>query len=137
MLCCTSCAQIKTQHGYNFNEENVKKVVVGLSDIYQVMSVMGSPTTTSVYGMPKFFYIKHAYSKVPIGNPVISEQDMMVISFNDNGVVSSIDRYDASVMKKDVKISLASTSLPGNEISIISQIIGNIGRYNNVNKMQR
>ena len=136
LILCSACSKDIYYHGYNIDEDAVKKITPSRSNMNEVIAILGTPTTSALYGKPKFFYIYHKYSRRLFQNPKLIDQDILQISFSQNGIVESINRYsfaDVSSLKFDKN----TTYLPGNDISVIKQIIGNIGKYNNTEGVRK
>ena len=136
LILCSACSNEIYNHGYNIDEDMVKKITPSKSNINEVITILGTPTTSALYGEPKFFYIHHKYSRRLFQNPKLIDQDILQISFTQNGIVKSINRYNFADINS-LQFDKNTTYLPGNNISVIKQIIGNIGRYNNINEVRK
>ncbi|MDJ1257423.1 MAG: outer membrane protein assembly factor BamE [Candidatus Midichloria sp.] len=136
LLVCTACTKDIRYHGYNLDKEVIKKIVPMKSTLNEVIENLGSPTTATLYGEPKFFYINHKYKRRLFLNPALIDQNILQISFTQGGTVTSIERYSFSDVKS-FRFDEASTYLPGNNIGVLQQIIGNIGKYNNADGMRK
>jgi len=135
-LMCAGCTKEIQYHGYNLDESSIKKIIPNESHLEHVIANFGTPTTAALYGEPKFFYINHKYQRRLFFNPKLIDQDILEISFTQNGIVNLIKRYNFSNIKS-FDFNKDRTYLPGNEIGILKQAIGNIGRYNNTDGMRK
>lgn len=136
LLICTACSKDIRCHGYNFDEDTIKKIVPMKSTLNEVIEYLGTPTTAALYGEPKFFYINHKYKRRLFLNPELIDQNILQISFTQGGTVASIERYGFNDVES-FKFDEASTYLPGNNIGALQQIISNIGKYNNTDGIRK
>ena len=130
---CSSNIETK---GYQFDKESLDKIIPQKSNYEEVLSLMGSPTVAAIYGEPKFFYIQQLYKSKPMTNPYVIDQKIIEISFRQDRLVNSIKEYKMSNMQ-ELEFKNKTTYLPGNQIGVLEQFLGNIGRYNNTSNISK
>jgi outer membrane protein assembly factor BamE (lipoprotein component of BamABCDE complex) len=57
------------------------------------------------------------------------DQDILVVKFNDSGLVEDVT-HKGDEERRNISISAESTPTEGNQITILEQLLGNLGRYN-------
>ncbi len=66
--------------------------------------------------------------KSGIFDPKVTEEKVVVVAFNEEGIVDTIEEIDnqrIAIPKEREK-----TKTGGNDITIIEQVLGNVGRFN-------
>ena len=128
-LLLTSCSKDIAYKGYSIDEDNLNKIIIGKSSMNDVLNILGSPTTSSLYKQTKFFYISHQYKSRFFSNPKLVNQKITEISFSKNNIAQAISTYSTNDMNS-IKFATKQTELVGNKMNPFKQIIGNIGKYN-------
>jgi outer membrane protein assembly factor BamE (lipoprotein component of BamABCDE complex) len=114
--------------GNKVSEEQLKELVPGTSTKADVTALIGSPTQKAMFDDNTWLYITEV-TRTRIGRtPGILDQGVVVVTFNDNGVLAKIK----TVSQDDsVPVSFASrtTPSPGTEASFMQQLLGNVGKF--------
>ncbi len=66
--------------------------------------------------------------KKGIFDPQVTEEQVVRVSFNDKGIVETIQRVDAD--RIEVPRVRRKTPTSGNDITVLEQVLGNVGRFN-------
>ena len=105
------------------------QLVPGTSTRADAASLLGSPTTRGTFDDNTWIYIGMLTQPTIGGYPHIDKQQVLVLNFDPNGVLKSMQRETG---KNAVRVAMDSrvTPSPGSEASILQQVIGNVGRYN-------
>lgn len=115
--------------GNKVDPESLKELVPGTSTKADVSAVIGSPTAKDTFDDNTWLYISELTQQRIGRTPGELEQNVVVVSFNDKGVLKSIEKRD----KDDalpVTVVARTTPSPGTEASFVQQLLGNIGRFN-------
>ncbi len=105
------------------------QLVPGTSTRADVTSLIGSPTTRAMFDDNTWIYVGMQTQPTIGGFPHINKQQVMVLTFNNNGTLQSIHRAtkkDSVLVAMDGRV----TPSPGSEATFLQQVIGNVGRYN-------
>lgn len=128
-LIITSCAPVVRERGNNVKDEQVTSLQPGVSTKSDVLSSLGSPTTRSSLNGETWYYVSKKTERLAFFEPETLEQKVVAINFNTNGVVDKIKKKGLED-KKDIEIVSRKTPTAGKDMSIMEQLIGNIGRFN-------
>ncbi len=109
--------------------DQVLKVQPGVDTKNEVAQLLGSPSTTGTFDNDKWYYISTRTRSIAFLEPDIEDQQVLVVSFNKAGVVNDmkiIGLEDA----KQITPSERVTPTLGRHITILQQLLGNLGRFN-------
>ena len=125
----TSCSPITDTRGNIPLEEVVETIERGKQNQDQIVSLLGSPSTKATFGNQEtWYYIGERTQTVAFFEPKLLERKILVIKFDDGGLVETVASYDASAGKQ-VKLVDRVTPTKGRELGVIEQIMGNVGRF--------
>lgn len=127
MLC--SCIKNTELVGYTFKSENIDKIKVGQTSKSYIKNTLGSPSLAATYGGDIWYYVATEYETVAFFKPKVKNQKVVEISFGSNDIVSNLKEYSASDAQ-NVKIISDTTNAQGNDVGVIGQLLGNVGRFN-------
>lgn len=136
LLCAglAACAPRQDYRGAQIDEDRLKEVKVGVSTEPQVNAALGSPSTTSTFPQwgTIWYYISSETEAVAFLAPELIDQQVLAISFGKDGKVAEIKRYG---MKDGRQVAFVDRETPtkGKDITVLEQLLGNFGRFNNQN----
>lgn len=123
-----ACTPTQATRGNIVEDYRIAEIVPGVSTRTSVLQSMGSPTTQAPFDDNVWYYIGQKTEKRGIFDPKVVEKKIVVVAFNDEGVVESLDKIDADQI--DVPNVRRKTPTSGNEITVLQQLLGNVGRFN-------
>ena len=125
-----ACAPISTYSGFQTVESDPKDVKVGQDTKSTVRGKLGSPSATSTFDNNTWFYMNQVKERVAFRRPTVVARNVVAIAFDkDSEVVQSVHTYTL----KDGKVIAYNdreTPTRGREMTILEQILGNVGRGN-------
>lgn len=125
----TSCSPITDTRGNMPLKEVVETIEKGKQNQDQIVSILGSPSTKATFGKQDiWYYIGERTETVAFFDPKLLERKILVIKFDDGGLVETVTSYDASA-GKHVKLVDRVTPTKGKELGVLEQLIGNVGRF--------
>ncbi len=131
MVGVSACSVVETpvtQRGNRVDPDQLKELVVGTSTKADVTSLIGSPTARATFDDNSWLYISET-TQVRIGRtPGVRAQDVVVLSFDDGGVLRGVRKLGQDD-GKDVGMVSRSTPSPGSEASFLQQLLGNVGKF--------
>jgi outer membrane protein assembly factor BamE (lipoprotein component of BamABCDE complex) len=123
------CAPIVDTRGNMVDSDRMATVKVGQTSREQVLQALGSPSATALFDDESWYYIGKRTETLAFFAPEVLEQQVVIIRFDSNGVVSGIDRLE----KEDgnqVQLVQRTTPTAGAEMTFLQQMFGNLGRFN-------
>jgi outer membrane protein assembly factor BamE (lipoprotein component of BamABCDE complex) len=127
-LLLSACTTIKEQRGAELRDSKVSQISA-TSTKADVISLLGSPSTRSSYGSDVWYYIHSKKQRSLYGDDDILKQQVLAITFDANSVVSNVEVFDQDDAKQ-FTFSGDRTPTAGNELGVLEQILGNVGKFN-------
>jgi len=130
MLGMAACSPQIATHGNLVDPDALAKIEPGRSDQAVVLSLLGSPSTRGNFNEPTWYYIGQRTERQAFYRPETIERKVVYIDFEPNGQVKSIGALN---LEDGSKVAFVDRETPtaGQRVTLIKQLIGNIGRFNN------
>lgn len=125
----TACAPVVATRGNLIDDERFARVTVGRSNVNDVASAFGSPTTVSTFDRRTWYYIGQRTEKVAFFDPEIVERRVIRIEFSDSGIVRQVEDLDLEDAQI-VELVERETPTLGRRMGVLEQLLGNFGRFN-------
>ena len=123
-----ACSPKILQHGNVPDEEQVVQIQPGQDDKTRVEQLLGSPSTTGTFGDDVWYYVSKRTAQTAFFEPDIVDQGVLAISFDAQGIVQDLKVYDKEDGRMVAMVDRV-TPTHGNELTIIQQMLGNLGRF--------
>ncbi|MBT4567021.1 outer membrane protein assembly factor BamE [Rhodobacteraceae bacterium nBUS_24] len=126
LILLSACSAQYRAHGYMPQQEEVDGLVVGVDNRDSVAKSLGVPSSGGVARDNAYFYVRSRIQQGALGRPTEVDREVLVLSFNKQGVLSNIERFglqDGTVVSLEHRV----TKTAGPELSLIRQIIGSVG----------
>ncbi len=123
-----ACSPKIIQHGNVPDEDQVVQIQPGQDDKNRVEQLLGSPSTTGTFGDNVWYYVSKRTSQTAFFEPDITDQGVLAISFDEQGIVEDMKVYDKGDGRLVAMVD-RETPTHGNELTIIQQMLGNLGRF--------
>lgn len=124
----TACTPTVATRGNIVEDYRMAEIVPGVSTRTSVLQSLGSPTTQAPFDDTVWYYIGQTTEKRGIFDPKVIDKKVVVVAFTQDGVVESIDKINSDEI--DLAVVRRKTPTSGNEISVLQQLLGNVGRFN-------
>jgi outer membrane protein assembly factor BamE (lipoprotein component of BamABCDE complex) len=128
LLSTAACAPITSYSGFQAIESDPKDVKVGADTKSTVRGKLGSPSATSTFDPNVWFYMNQVKQRVAFRKPTVIARNVTAITFNkENEQVASVNNY---TLKDGKVIAFNGRETPtrGRELTILEQLLGNVGR---------
>lgn len=128
LLSSAACAPITSYSGFQAIESDPKDVKVGIDTKSTVRGRLGSPSATSTFDPNVWFYMNQVKQRVAFRKPTVVARNVTAITFNkENEQVASVHNY---TLKDGKVIAFNGRETPtrGREMTILEQLLGNVGR---------
>ena len=115
-------------HGINFLENRSKKILIKKTNKNDVINILGNPHTKSIDDENLWFYFDRKLSGTSIinfGDMSLLENNVLVINFNNYGIVINKEFYSKEDMKK-IKYSEMKTENPVSKQSFVSSFLQSV-----------
>lgn len=130
-LLLAACAEREYRGGFVLEEETLNRIKVGETTQRQVAATLGSPSSISTFNANNdtWYYISKETRAMAFLTPEVIDQQVLAIDFDPQGRVKDIRRYG---LKDGREIAFVDRSTPtrGRELTILQQLLGNLGRFN-------
>jgi outer membrane protein assembly factor BamE (lipoprotein component of BamABCDE complex) len=123
-----ACSPQVSQHGHTIDAESVARITPGVTSREEVARLLGSPSTLATFEDDRWYYVTQRRESRSFFENRITEQDVITVSFDQRGIVQNIERHGMD-QAMAVEPEPDSTQTLGNELSVVEQLIGNIGRF--------
>jgi len=114
--------------GNKVDPDMLAQLVPGTSSRADVSALLGAPTTRGSFDDNTWIYISEVTKPVIGGTQTVMDQSVVVMNFDEKGVLRGITKRGQSD-GHDVAIVDRATPSPGNDASILQQLLGNVGRF--------
>ena len=122
------CRPTIDQRGNAPDPDDVLALQPGVDDKAKVFQLLGSPSTAGTFDDKTWYYISKKTSRIAFWDPTVLDQEVLMVKFDDTGLVSDMKIYgleDAHTVTPDPNI----TPTSGRELTILQQLLGNLGRF--------
>jgi len=124
-----ACTARIDQRGNKPDEDQVVLINPGVDDKNRVAELIGTPSAISTFNDRTWYYISKRTETVAFFDPETVDQEVLAISFDDNGVVDNMRIYGPEDGRTIAYVD-RTTPTEGNELTLIQQLLGNLGRFN-------
>jgi len=128
-LTAAGCAPRIDQRGNKPDEEQVVLINPGVDDKNRVSELIGTPSTISTFDDRTWYYISKRTETTAFFDPEVKDQEVLAIAFDEGGVVESMRVYGQEDGRTIAYVD-RTTPTEGNELTIMQQLLGNLGRFN-------
>lgn len=128
ILTTSACTPTTAQRGNMLQDFQIEEVVTGLHTRSDVLRILGSPTTFAPFNQNIWYYIGQETEKRGILDPEIMEERIIIVNFDKDGIVQDINEVNSDRM--NIPINRSKTATHGNDITILQQFLGNLGKFN-------
>jgi outer membrane protein assembly factor BamE (lipoprotein component of BamABCDE complex) len=130
LLAAAGCSPTVSNHGYRPNAEVVAQIKPGVTSKEEVQRLLGSPSSLSTFSDQSWYYVTQRTEQLTFYQEKVAAQDVLRIDFDANGLVADVNKRGLDVARNVVPAS-ETTKTGGNELTLLQQFVGNIGRFNN------
>jgi outer membrane protein assembly factor BamE (lipoprotein component of BamABCDE complex) len=115
--------------GNKIDPGQLSQLTVGVSSKTDVVALVGTPTQKAAFDDNTWLYVTET-TRARLGRTLgVFEQEVVLIKFDDHGLLSEITKSVASDGDRADIVGLTTPS-PGTEASFMQQLLGNIGKFN-------
>jgi outer membrane protein assembly factor BamE (lipoprotein component of BamABCDE complex) len=124
----SACAPTIDSRGNLPDPDAVLQVQPGVDDRTQVAKILGTPSSIATFNDKTWYYISKKTSRIAFWDPDILDQEVLMVKFDDTGLVSDMKVYGLE-NAHDITPDPNETPTYGRELTILQQLLGNLGRF--------
>ena len=127
-LALGGCDPIIDQRGFAATPGSVEKLEAGTQSREDVIRLIGTPTAVATFNPNVWYYISQKQQTYAFFSPSISEQNVLQLTFNEAGRLTTLKNYDIKDAE-DVTMVSRVTPTAGKGLTILEQLLGNVGKF--------
>ena len=124
-----ACQPTVEMHGHRLDDEAIARIRPGSSSRGDVAAALGSPSTRASFDDRTWYYVGRRVEEQTFFNRDLEAQDVLRVHFDARGIVDRVERFELADARAVEPVD-EKTPTGGNELNVIEQFIGNIGRFN-------
>ena len=128
-LMLAACAPRIETSGNLPDPERLAEISDGGFSREEVAEILGSPSSVAALGGEVWYYISKRTETLAFFEPEVSDQQVVVIRFDEKGMVSQVQTLGLE-QARTIEPAERETPTAGNELTFFDQLIGNVGRFN-------
>lgn len=130
LVATAGCTTITQNNGAEIRQVKLDQITTD-SNKADVFNLLGSPSTKSAYGQETWYYISSQIRRQLLKDDQVLNQEVIAISFKDDKV-DNIEMYNTKD-RRDFANSDRITPTAGRKLTVIEQLLGNVGKFNTEN----
>lgn len=122
------CQAITTYSGYQAIEDRPADVKIGIDTKSTVRATLGSPSVASTFDPNVWYYVTQVKQRVAFRRPQVTSRTIVALTFDkDTEVVLALEQFSLKDGKV-VAFNDRETPTRGRELTVLEQLLGNVGR---------
>ncbi|NQW52099.1 MAG: outer membrane protein assembly factor BamE [Rhodospirillales bacterium] len=122
------CENTVVLRGFAATPGSVEKLEAGAQSREDVVRLIGSPSAVATFNPNIWYYISQTQEYWAYTKPEITSQKVMQVTFNETGRIDAIKSFDLKDAQ-DIRMVSRITPTSGKELTILEQVLGNVGRF--------
>ncbi len=135
VLGAAACTPRIDTQGHYPDPDALARIEPGVQGKEEVSALLGTPTIVGTLDPNRWYYVTRVTENVSFYDPKLMEEKVVVIGFDDNGRVKSVEGYDVN-QETEVELVEQETPTQGKDLSFLEQLFGNLGRYSRAPETQ-
>ncbi len=122
----SGCAAEVKNHGYAPNDELLAEITAGTDTRGSVRRKVGRPSTTGVFTESGWYYVATTVEHYMYYEPKVTDRRVVAVQFDENDVVAAVNVYGLAD-GRIIDLQTRTTPTHGRELTILQQLLGNLG----------
>jgi outer membrane protein assembly factor BamE (lipoprotein component of BamABCDE complex) len=122
----SGCAPLVKNHGYAPDIELLGAITVGTDTRGSVRRKIGRPSTTGVFTEAGWYYVATTVEQYLYYEPKVTDRRVVAVRFDVNDVVAAVNVYGLEDGRV-IDLQTRTTPTYGRQLTILQQILGNLG----------
>ena len=115
------------------HSNDIAKIKKGFHKKSDIENLLGTPSAIATFQQETWYYIGGRVKTLSFFKPEFVDRKVIVVKFNSAGVVDVIETRDVP-KNEDIKLVERETPTKGRELTVLQQLIGNVGRFSTPGK---
>jgi outer membrane protein assembly factor BamE (lipoprotein component of BamABCDE complex) len=128
LIATGGCTPMRSVRGNMLKDYQLAEVKPGIDTQSDVLRKLGSPTTKAPFDDNIWYYLGQETEKRGILDPEVTKERIVAVTFDAQGVAAKIE--DVPPDRNDIPYVREKTPTSGNEMTVMQQLLGNMGRFN-------
>ena len=129
LIVLTACAPIYRNHGYVPPPEDLALIEVGQTTVDSLPTLVGQPSAEGLLTGSAWYYVGSRWRHYGAYRPEEIDRRVVAVSFAPSGVVTNVETFGLE-RGRVVTLSRRVTEGSVTSISLIRQLLGNLGNFN-------
>lgn len=130
LLSASACVSEITSYGYIPDPTLTSQLEKGKQNKEEVRRLLGTPSAIGTFEDNRWYYISKKVSTWAFMPPTTLEQKVLVVEFDpDSKIIAEIKKLEIKDAK-DIALVERETPTSGKELTLIEQMIDNVGKFN-------
>lgn len=120
------CEPRITVHGYAPNAVELAELEPGIDTVFSLEERVGRPAAAGLLEDNTWYYVQTTVEHLTYHQPKVTDRTIVAVTFDDDGVVASVDRYglqDGRVINLNTRVTESDVK----KVGILASLFGNIG----------
>jgi outer membrane protein assembly factor BamE (lipoprotein component of BamABCDE complex) len=135
-LALAGCSPTYRNHGYIPSDEDLLELAIGIDTRASVEDLVGPPSSGGLLEGGDYYYVRSRTKTFGIRAPKETERQVLVVSFDAAGVLQNVEQFGLEAGRV-VRLSRRVTSSAVGNVSLIRQLLGNIGQFDAADALSR
>lgn len=123
------CSSVIEERGYVYDQRDFEKIQAGLTSSTEVEAILGSPSTVATIDGQVWYYISSTFEKLMFYTPEEIDRKVVAVYFDETSTVEEVGYYGLEDGRV-IDFRTRKTPTRGKELTVLGQIFGNLGRFN-------
>ncbi len=124
----TACEEQVNVRGNVPHPADIAKIKKGFHKKSDIENLLGTPSAVATFKKETWYYIGGRVKTLSFFRPEFLDRKVVIVKFSGAGVVETVEARDAPT-DNDIELVERETPTKGRELTIIQQLIGNVGRF--------
>ena len=133
VLALSACESRLDTRGNLLDPELVVEITPGEQNRDEVAAILGSPSSITPFGSDTWYYISQRTETFAFLAPKVTERKILVVKFDKDGKVAKVNTVGLEAGQVINPIQ-RKTMTHGNKLTVIEQMVGNLGRFKKANQ---
>jgi len=126
----TACSPTVDLRGHLPSQEALERLAPGIQSRNDVIEILGTPSMVASFGDETWYYVGEKTERIAFLEPEVLERSVIALRFDRDGRLTAVDHLGLKDGKEIEPVD-RTTPTAGKELTLLEQLIGNLGRFNN------